>query len=279
MSPLDLESCLFPHMAWSLQCLEFSLSVLFRSLRNGSTVRFWDDVWFPAIGALRPHAITQNLVDDSLSVSAFARPNGAPSANDIDDGIAWRWSYDHAFNLKTAYATLCYRNWAATNADWKFIWSLSIPKQLCYSLAPPDFLRCAHHWAKLYGIGNVSVHPSKDISAAAGVIRNEEGAWIHGFSKNVVHSSILRAELWGIYEGHLLAGREDMERLDIQTDCKQAWSTRLIWIPRGANTVGDSLAKMAPSSVAHMVLYETPPQAVESILSIDREGIYSLPVT
>ncbi|KAE8723347.1 hypothetical protein F3Y22_tig00012493pilonHSYRG00039 [Hibiscus syriacus] len=132
-----------------------------------------------------------------------------------------------------------------------------------YSFAPPDVLRCAHHWAKLYGLGssssppttrptitslvwrkpksgwlclnsNGSIHLSTGIGADAQVIRNEEGAWIYGFSKNVVHSSILQAELWGIYEGLLLADSLDVERLEIQTDCKQA--VKLLDDPNAGNS-------------------------------------------
>ncbi|KAE8669152.1 hypothetical protein F3Y22_tig00112253pilonHSYRG00033 [Hibiscus syriacus] len=321
----------------------------------------WDVICQPrdqgGVGVIRTHehnmAFLMKIGGSILLVTPYALSHihsmKAPTANDIDDGIAWRWSHDHAFKLRAAYATLCDLNWVDTNDDLKFIWSLSIPQSEYGANSPtmplallvvlhkkPLSTSCAivPKLAKLYGLGHLSstpatrrttaslvwrklmsgwtclnsvggVYPSIGIGSAAEVIRNEEGAWIRGFSKNVGHSSILQGELWGIYEG-LLAANFDVERLEIQTDCKQvvnllkdpmadncpislvraittlsrqAWSTGLIWIPQGTNIVADSLTKMAPSSVMQMVLYETPPQAVESLLSLDKGGVSPLPVT
>jgi len=39
------------------------------------------------------------------------------------------------------------------------------------------------------------------VSGFWGLLRNEDGAWIHGFAGNIVFSNILHAELLAIYHG------------------------------------------------------------------------------
>ncbi|KAE8716421.1 hypothetical protein F3Y22_tig00110118pilonHSYRG00048 [Hibiscus syriacus] len=93
-----------------------------------------------------------------------------------------------------------------------------------------------------------------------GVIRNHDGGWEIGFRKNIRSSTVLQAELWGIYEGLLLAKSIGCAKLNIQSDISQAialvtevnprrnqlslvrtiaklcssnWEVSFEWIPRG----------------------------------------------
>ncbi|KAE8698949.1 hypothetical protein F3Y22_tig00110597pilonHSYRG01147 [Hibiscus syriacus] len=39
------------------------------SVGNGTLINFWDDVWLPSLGSLRPYALSQNSIDTSLKTS------------------------------------------------------------------------------------------------------------------------------------------------------------------------------------------------------------------
>ncbi|KAE8683537.1 hypothetical protein F3Y22_tig00111201pilonHSYRG00131 [Hibiscus syriacus] len=56
-----------------------------------------------------------------------------------------------------------------------------------------------------------------------GVIRNSNGEWITGFTKNMGTTSILHAELWSIYEGLLIVRNLGIHRLWIQSDSSRAF--------------------------------------------------------
>ncbi|KAE8690784.1 hypothetical protein F3Y22_tig00110893pilonHSYRG00506 [Hibiscus syriacus] len=55
-----------------------------------------------------------------------------------------------------------------------------------------------------------------------GVIRNHDGGWEICFSRNIASSTVLQAELWGIYEGLFLAKSIGCAKLNIQSDSSQA---------------------------------------------------------
>ncbi|XP_039065588.1 uncharacterized protein LOC120211034 [Hibiscus syriacus] len=166
------------------------------------------------------------------------------------------------------------------SAEWLFTIAWASPGWIC-----PNSDRGVNH--------------STGIGTTDGVFRDDDGARIHGYSRNGGHTSVLKVELWSIYEGIVLARSLGIESLEVQKDCKQAvnlledktminspislvhsitalrkhtWSTRLSWIPRSANAVADKLAKMAPITVTQTELYAAPPPSLDSLLSADRRG-------
>jgi ribonuclease HI len=70
----------------------------------------------------------------------------------------------------------------------------------------------------LWCIGNPGV------SGFGGLIRNSNGAWVHGFYGNLGVSNILHAELMTIYKGLLLAWELDIKELWCYSDSKTAIS-------------------------------------------------------
>ncbi|GAU31243.1 hypothetical protein TSUD_149290 [Trifolium subterraneum] len=60
------------------------------------------------------------------------------------------------------------------------------------------------------------------ISGFGGLIRNSDGAWVHGFVGNIGHSNILHAELLAIYHGLVLAWELDIKDLCCYSDSKTA---------------------------------------------------------
>lgn len=76
---------------------------------------------------------------------------------------------------------------------------------------------------------------SSGIVGAGGLIRNSSGEWLTGFSINLGICSVKIAELWGIYEGFLLAWNVGIR--DIHVDVDGACAIQII--TNGCNSVND----------------------------------------
>lgn len=58
-----------------------------------------------------------------------------------------------------------------------------------------------------------------DYSAGyGGVIRDERGVWISGFSKNLGSCNVILAEIWGMYEGLKITKSLGLRRVDVNVD-------------------------------------------------------------
>ncbi|KAK8526228.1 hypothetical protein V6N12_020707 [Hibiscus sabdariffa] len=75
-------------------------------------------------------------------------------------------------------------------------------------------------WCKLNVDG--SVGRATGMAACGGVICNEEGTWLIGFSRKLDLCSVLEAELWGLYEGLLTAWSIGIRFLLIESDYLEA---------------------------------------------------------
>ncbi|GLU16586.1 hypothetical protein SLE2022_330130 [Rubroshorea leprosula] len=63
-----------------------------------------------------------------------------------------------------------------------------------------------------------SAHGNPGPAPAVGVIREHMGRWISGFARKIGYTSNLRAELWGIREGLLLAYQRNIQNLIVEID-------------------------------------------------------------
>ncbi|KAK2405415.1 hypothetical protein QL285_054655 [Trifolium repens] len=84
-------------------------------------------------------------------------------------------------------------------------------------------------WNSLGGTGMIlnvdgSSIGNPGVSGFGGLIRNSDGAWVHGFYGNLGVSNILHAELMAIYKGLLLAWELDIKELWCYSDSKTAIS-------------------------------------------------------
>jgi len=140
-------------------------------------------------------------------------------------------------------------------------------------------------------------------AGAGGVIRDETGTWIFGFSETVGHCSVLKAELRAILRGLKLAKEASISKLWINTDslavvnvltnhsewhtennsiiqqCKQllsweGWETHLTHCYREANQVADMLAKIAIDRQLGVRIYREPPVEVRDIVHADSTGVF-----
>ncbi|GAU50029.1 hypothetical protein TSUD_240220 [Trifolium subterraneum] len=101
-------------------------------------------------------------------------------------------------------------------------------------------------WNVLGGTGMIlnvdgSIIGNPGISGFGGLIRNADGAWVHGFFGNLAVTNILHAELMAIYKGLLLAWELNIKDLWCYSDSKMA--IKLITILLMRDTI------MQPSSI------------------------------
>ncbi|GMP42390.1 hypothetical protein CsSME_00012160 [Camellia sinensis var. sinensis] len=116
------------------------------------------------------------------------------------------------------------------------------------------------------------------MAACGGLFRNAQGQWLCGFKQQVGHSSIVSAELWGLWHGLQLAWHEGHHRVVVESDSAEAvlalrktnpllpqfnllheiwelmarsWECDLQQIGREANVCDDLLAKGALSMVVN----------------------------
>ena len=57
-------------------------------------------------------------------------------------------------------------------------------------------------------------------AGCGGVIRDEGGHWVAGFSKQIGYTGCFAAELWGLREGLLLCYNLNIQLLEIEVDAK-----------------------------------------------------------
>ena len=153
-------------------------------------------------------------------------------------------------------------------------------------------------WCKL----NTDGFCRKDKRAgASGIIRDSVGHWITGFCMNIGESSVLMAELWGLYQGLRLTWEAGIKRLLVEVDnlcvtqlvSKQVvvpnefyalvvairelisrnWQVSITHIYREANSAADFMANMAHSYPHGLHLFSSPPVGIYSIIVQDLFGV------
>ncbi|KAH9788525.1 reverse transcriptase domain-containing protein [Citrus sinensis] len=136
---------------------------------------------------------------------------------------------------------------------------------------------------------------------AGGVIRDYVGNWISGFCMNIGECTVAMAELWGLYQGLILAWEAGIKWLLVEVDSlyvtqmisKQVvvpnvsyalvvaiwdlldrnWQVCLTHIYREANSVADFMANMALSLPNGMHFFTSPPVGIYSVILQDMIGV------
>ena len=138
-------------------------------------------------------------------------------------------------------------------------------------------------------------------AGAGGIIRDSVGHWLTRFCMNIGESSVLMAELWGLYQGLHLAWEAGIKRLLVEEDSlcvtqlvsKQVvvpnefyalvvaireiisrnWQVSITHIYREANSAADFMANMAHSYPHGLHLFSSPPVGIYSIIVQDLFGV------
>ncbi|KAL9414398.1 hypothetical protein AB3S75_042799 [Citrus x aurantiifolia] len=138
-------------------------------------------------------------------------------------------------------------------------------------------------------------------AGAGGVIRDSVRNWILGFCMNIGECPVVMAELWGLYQGLVLAWDAGIKCLLVEVDSlcvsqmisKQVvvpnvshalvvavrdllnrnWQVSLNHIFREANSVADFMANMTHSLPYGLHLFTSPPVGIYSVILQDMFGV------
>ncbi|KAE8711863.1 hypothetical protein F3Y22_tig00110271pilonHSYRG00197 [Hibiscus syriacus] len=205
------------------------------------SVHFWQDCWIPKLGALSDWKSSDATLNTNLLVSYMVHPSGEwnwnllqhlllhsallhfhsilpPSPTAGLDKCCW-----NEYSLEQAVRSITWKLWKSRNS---FIF-------LCTSTSRNDLLHLSIHWASLYdnpitpAVDSFSaaspitwhkpppgwialnsdgaVSTSSSLGSAGGLLRDDQGNWLGGFSKPLGITTVSQADLWGLFEGLNLA--------------------------------------------------------------------------
>ncbi|CAN1161711.1 Putative ribonuclease H protein At1g65750 [Linum perenne] len=130
------------------------------------------------------------------------------------DSTVWGLENDGRFSVKSAYCLIKDFDPVAGSSIWNKVWRWEGPTLLIgWRLGDEG-------WYTLNTDG--SLIPTTSSAAAGGVIRDDQGRFVLAFSSNLGSCSIVRAEIWAILEGMVLAWDKGIRKLRIQTDSVSA---------------------------------------------------------
>lgn len=156
------------------------------------------------------------------------------------------------------------------------------------------------NWVKLNIEGSSSMVQGS--AGAGGIIRDESGKWLLGYSKNLGTSNSLASELWALYHGLNLVWERGFRKVLVECDSHKAvkclklrtsfldpnrslilscreffrrnWDCELQLILREANLCANWLAAHCESQpLGSLALFDTPPYALVPIFQKDSTGI------
>ncbi|RYR24105.1 hypothetical protein Ahy_B02g057597 isoform A [Arachis hypogaea] len=141
-------------------------------------------------------------------------------------------------------------------------------------------------------------------AGCGGILRNEDGKWVGGFSYYIGDCTAYRAELWGIDQGLKIAWTLGLKNIIVECDSKaviatlnsnknlanhpnalirnihnwreKEWNIYFVNIYREGNRCADCLARKSLSLELGLHFWDIPPREVVHILFDDKKGV-SLP--
>ena len=139
-------------------------------------------------------------------------------------------------------------------------------------------------------------------ASCGGIIRNDRGEWLDGFSRCIRVTTSFIAELWALRDGLNLYHNMHLQAIDIQIDAKAvveimgdpSYSNQIVmpiiddcrqlisqfgqvWIGhcyREANFCADFLARKGALHDCCLWVYQEPPVDLLDLISADKEGVF-----
>ena len=155
-------------------------------------------------------------------------------------------------------------------------------------------------WVKLNTDG--AARSDVDRSGCGGIIRDEHGQWITGFSRRIGAANSFIAELWGLRDGLHLCCCRNLDSLEVEVDAKVILDALLnldyvnhIVLPllddcrtlatrfrricfkhcyREANVCVDKLAGLGANQSLDFIVFQSPPVDILTFLEEDVSGMY-----
>ncbi|KAK8533234.1 hypothetical protein V6N12_076510 [Hibiscus sabdariffa] len=115
------------------------------------------------------------------------------------------------------------------------------------------------------------------LSSCSGVVRDEYGKWLIGFSQQISICSIVEAELWGVYEDLIRNYRSEVSTYSlvpyIVALLNRSWQVEIVNVLREGNQLANSMAKLdwLDDFIGHRFL--APPESVLQRLEEERGGM------
>ena len=141
------------------------------------------------------------------------------------------------------------------------------------------------------------------IAGGGGILRDETGAWLLGFSRIIGITSSFMAELWAVRDGLSLCILRNSQVVEIEMDTKAILDvlanpnqtntiissivddcklliTRIPQVQfkhcyREANRCVDGLARVGGQQDSDLIVYVCPPVEIQSFIDFDLSGLYS----
>ncbi|GAU35482.1 hypothetical protein TSUD_384370 [Trifolium subterraneum] len=198
-------------------------------------------------------------------------------------------TYRRRCNIQAETTLHCLRDCDFVQAIWK---SLDFDSDVCE-------MECSGGTGMILNV-DVSSIGNPGVSGFGGLIRNADGAWVHGFFGNLGVTNILHAELMAIYKGLLLAWDLNVKDLWCYSDSKMAiklitkpvdelhhyaailnnikellnrdWRVLILHTFREGNAYADYLAKHGANNTYVFVSIAIPPVLLNFSLLADASG-------
>ncbi|KAK8502048.1 hypothetical protein V6N12_003397 [Hibiscus sabdariffa] len=213
-------------------------------------VRFWHDPWVSPGSVLADHLLPgSRIVDDTVTVSAVR----VLAPGSVPDRLCWGLTPSKKFKrgLRMQQEAVAASVRGAVGAG-------CIPAGAAVSWTRPPV-----GWHKLNSDG--ALDSRNGIVSCGGLIRDDRGSWLIGFSKRIGICSILEAELWGIYEGLFAAWSIGSRYLLVESDCLEAINL----INNRSNSEGTISMVYSISEVLNRSWYLSPPVNISVLLQQD----------
>ncbi|WCJ31853.1 Polynucleotidyl transferase ribonuclease H-like superfamily protein [Euphorbia peplus] len=154
-------------------------------------------------------------------------------------------------------------------------------------------------WVKLNTDGAVKC--SHFQASACGIIRDCQGSWIYGFARKIGRCSVVKAKLWGIYDGLILAWNLGFIKVQVEVDSllcvdllhrqstlsndlltlivgirtlqQRNWEISISHTYREGNRGADFMANLAATVELGIHFFDRPPMGVHRIIEQDLLGV------
>ncbi|KAK3198861.1 hypothetical protein Dsin_022276 [Dipteronia sinensis] len=233
------------------RAIYFGVDLLHKGLRwrvgSGEKIRFWVDDWVPDIGVLKDLALVDlsvvclasysvkvwdSILKDVISSEFYA--GGTVEwmrINLTNDRLVygkipcwllfaiviwfiWKWRCRLVFDPEFITPRLPHLIIIQFCLDWLGTISVANGKQGSFRLI--SWIPPLEGWVKLNVDG--SCDNNLDVITSGGVLRDHLKNWLTGFVLNKGRGNVLEAELWGFFEGLMLAWRSGYRNVLVETD-------------------------------------------------------------
>lgn len=138
------------------------------------------------------------------------------------------------------------------------------------------------------------------VSSVGSLIGDHNGRWVKGFGMNIGSCSVVMAELWGLFQGLIIAWQLGIRWHQVEVDSlcayqmvanssflnfefspliwweliKRDWTVRINHIYREANYAANHMANITISLASALHMFPSPPKSIKPLLFHDMYGVF-----